>query len=472
MINSVNNGVVLLPDLADDSESAPFSANAPTNSDSSEWGAGTQGVSPRHSADVFSDMTNTGGSTDASGMSAGEMMEKIVALLMILLEKVLGIDPDSATAEPSDVGAGPATSLNSSNFDLVVDDAAGTLFTTTGADGREIAAKTDSNNNLIIDGVNYGDVDDDKLSFSTDNDQLTVMKDGKALSGFNPIELKPGSNANLVFENVEQNSQRGSITLNEPTHGTSQFFSESTPRANDGGFGSTEIREDVTPVGPITPVKLSEGSMSASEYLSSSLEGPVAGLEKQKFQYGGYDKEDVTTLNKWEDVLATGVVKENSDGSITLTTSKDVPRNQAYPDDDVEGGRQATKVSDLKDMGFDFSIDGWEEGEAAWIHELHKKGDGQAFAFGFNQEGNLLMSNGDEQLETDIPFVDAGGVNVNYEGNTAHVSVLNKDGTVRGTESMEIKDSEVHVKALEVYNRRAAADTSVAVTFNNFRFGE
>ena len=111
-----------------------------------------------------------------------------------------------------------------------------------------------------------------------------------------------------------------------------------------------------------------------------------------------------------------------------------------------------------------------DRGEAAWIYEHHKVGDGQAMAIGFNQEGNLMLANGNT-TETDIPLVDAGGVAINYTGNTASVSVLNKDGSVRGSESIEIAGDEVLIKGIELYNRRAAADTELSATFNQISFG-
>lgn len=363
-----------------------------------------------------------------------------------------------------------STPSSSSTFDVVVDDAAGTLFTVTADDGREIVVATDDENRLIIDGKATEEVDDDKLTFSTENGELTVLRDGKALEGYTPIKLQDAS-VDYKLDDIKQNSQTGSIMLFDSAIGPSAFYDSITPRENDGGFGSTEIVADVEAVEGVSGIALTEGGMSFTDFLSQSLETGVNGLEKQKFQYGGYDSSEVTTLNTWKDVLETGAVQENGDGSVTLTTSGDVPRVQFYPDDDVEGGRQSTKIEELRDVAFDMDITGYTEGDAAWIYELHKMGDGQAMAIGFNQEGNLMLANGNT-TETEISLVDAGGVAIDYQGSTANVTVLNKDGSYRDEASIEISGSEVHVKGIELYNRRAAADTNVSATYNNIRVGD
>lgn len=358
------------------------------------------------------------------------------------------------------------------SFDMVSDDAAGTIFTIANEDGSEFSAEINENNRLIIDGQAYSEVDDDTLSFSINNGQLSVLHDGKALAGYTPMDV--GTNASLTtgLQDTQGNAQHGRFVLNGDT------IEAGNPEEQNELSSYAEVQNSIAAAPGtevISPNNTSQkssfqGDATFKDYLSTLMGGDAFGLEQQKFQYGGYDSSDVRTLTEWDDVLATGTVRENQDGSITLSSSAQTPRVQFYPDDDAPGGRSPTKVSELQDVEFGLSIDGWSEGEAAWIYELHNVGDGQAMAVGFNQEGKLMLANG-ETTETDISLVDAAGVSIDYNNGAANVSILNQDGSVRGTESIQINADEVHVKGIELYNRRAAADTELSATFNQIRFG-
>ena len=378
---------------------------------------------------------------------------------------------DTANIRNQEANPGAVNSKDIS-FEVVSDDASGTIFTLKGQDGQDVKAEVDKDNNLLINGENYGEVDDDTLNFSVKDGQLSVLHDGKALEGFTPIEVGEGAELTMGLDDVQGNAQSGTFTLNGETIKASNTEAQEkiTEFAEvQNSIAAAPGTENLQEYNPETATNF-EGDMTFSSYLSTLMEQDAFGLDQQKFQYGGYDSSDVKTLTNWQDVLDTGVVRENSDGSVTLSSSESTPRVQFYPDDDVPGGREPTPVSELQDTQFGFSIDGWTEGEAAWIYEHHKVGDGQAMAIGFNQEGNLMLANGNT-TETDIPLVDAGGVAINYTGNTASVSVLNKDGSVRGSESIEIAGDEVLIKGIELYNRRAAADTELSATFNQISFG-
>lgn len=384
----------------------------------------------------------------------------------------LSVSPfDTANERNQEINPGAVNSEDIS-FEVVSDDAAGTIFTSTGQNGQEVKAEVNEDNHLLINGEDFGEVDDDVLTFNIKDGQVSVLHDGKALEGFTPIDLGKGAEFVMGLDDVQGNSQKGTFTVNGETIEASNKVAEEALvefAEVQNSVAAAPGTENIAEYDP-TRAPSFEGDMTFSDYLSTLMKGDAFGLDQQKFQYGGYDSSDVKTLNNWEDVLATGVVRENEDGSVTLSTSESTPRVQFYPDDDVPGGREPTAVSDLQDTKFGFSIDGWTEGEAAWIYEHHKVGDGQAMAIGFNQQGNLMLANG-ETTETDISLVDASGVAIDYTGSTANVSVLNADGSVRGTESIEVSGDEVLIKGIELYNRRAAADTEVSATFNQISFG-
>lgn len=365
----------------------------------------------------------------------------------------------------------------STSFQIVSDDTAGTIFTVTQSNGETVNAEIDENNHLVIDGVKYGEVDDDTLDFHLSNGKLIVMHDGRELKGYIPIDVDSSSGMNIKLDDLSKSTQNGNLTFQnlEGHSTTSDHNAAPTPTASASTVPTNNTpattRQSTQTEPPVEAsnnavARESDGTITFSEYLSQSMEGNSNGLQQQKFQYGHYDSSDVSTVRTWEEVLATGVVTENDDGSVTLTSSEDTPRVQFYPDD-ADDNRVPTKTSDLRDVKFDMSIDGWEEGEAAWIYELHQIGDGQAMAIGFTEEGNMMLANGNTH-ETDISLVDAGGISISYEGNVATVTVYNKDGSERGSETVEVTSDEVHVKGIEVYNRRSAPDTSVSVTFNNF----
>lgn len=345
------------------------------------------------------------------------------------------------------------------SLEFVADDVSGTMITVVGSNGRDIAVTTNSKNELVIDGKTYREVDDDKLKFEVVNDKLLVLRDGKALEGYTPIELQENAFLLRKLDDVTKNAKLGSFRELYETVVESIKTPSLMPALSATPSAVNKVAEDSR-----------NQEMSFSGFLSRGLEDKSNGLEKQKFQYGGYDSSTVTTVNTWSDVLKSGAVKENSDGSVTLTTSGDRPRVQFYPDDRVAGGRHTTRIEDLKDVSFDFSIDHWNKGDAAWIYELHKVGDGQAMAIGFNQEGKLMLANGDTN-ETEISMVDAGRIAIDYVGNNANISIYNKDGSLRGDASIKVSGEEVHVKGIEVYNRRAAAYTEASVTFGRIAFG-
>ncbi|MBX2848157.1 MAG: hypothetical protein KTR16_07555 [Acidiferrobacterales bacterium] len=363
-------------------------------------------------------------------------------------------------------------SAEGNSLDIISDDASGNIFTIKSEDGAEISAEIDEENQLVINGKVYAEVDDDALNFSINDGQLSILHNGKTLEGYTPIDV--GTNATMTpgFDDVQGNAQHGRFEINGET------IQANNPNEQELLSNYAEIQDSVAaaPGTDTIPAYNSaqgsnfQGDMTFKDYLSTLMGQDAFGIEQQKFQYGGYDSSDVSTLTDWEDVLATGTVRENEDGSITLSSSAETPRVQFYPDDNAAGGRTPTQVSDLQDVAFGFSIDGWSQGEAAWIYELHNVGDGQAMAIGFNEEGNLMLANGNTD-ETEISLVDAAGVSIDYSNGAANVSVLNQDGSVRGTESIQINTDEVHVKGIELYNRRSAADTELSATFNQISFG-
>lgn len=336
-------------------------------------------------------------------------------------------------------------------LEIVADDVSGTMFTVVGANGRNIAAGTNRNNELVIDDQTYREVDDDLLKFEVCDGKLFVLHDGKALEGYTPIELHDDAFLLRKLNDVSQNATLGSFRELNGKSVESLQATAATPFQTNAAVG--------------------EGELNFATFLSRSLEGSFNGLEKQKFQYGGYDKSTVKTVHTWDDVLKSRAVSENHDGTVTLRTSAERPRVQFYPDDDVAGGRRTTSTEDLRDVSFEFSIENWKRGDAAWIYELHKVGDGQAMAIGYNQEGKLMLANG-KTNETDISLVGAGKIAIEYNGNNATVSVYNRDGALRGSEAIKVSGSEVHVKGIELYNRRAAADTEATVTFGRIKFAD